>query len=276
MNSNVQEILLILVGSSFLTTFQILSFLSIFFLVGFSIAKMESYRNRWIRASVGMRGIYSTAIIGVPIHEMGHVIMCKLFGHHVDEIRFIQFGNPDGTMGYVNHSYNSKNLYHRIGMFFIGVAPIIMGISVITLLFWALLPSTFSEWWGDIVSADGFSEGLMASVGIIPSIFSKENVTGLPLYIFLFLSVSIASHMTLSQSDVKGARSGIIFIFLVGILINSFYAPHLKEVDFSSFLFNQFNVFMFSISLMAIGFSAFVTSLAFIVYRVRQAFLRKN
>lgn len=275
MNSNVQEFLLILVGSAFLTFIQILSFLSIFFLVGFSIAKMESYRNRWIRTSIGMKGIYSTAIIGVPVHEMGHVIMCKLFGHQVDEIRLIQFGNSDGTMGYVNHSYNSKNLYHRIGMFFIGVAPIIMGISVITLLFWVLLPSTFSDWWGGVVSADGFSEGLMTSIGIIPSIFSKENVTALPLYIFLFLSASIASHMTLSPSDVKGARSGIVFIFLVGILINSFYVPHLKEVDFSSYLFNEFNVFMFSISLMSLGFSAFLTSLAFIVHRVRQAFHRK-
>lgn len=269
MLSNGQEFLDTLFVSSLLTLTQMFSYLSIFLIIGFAIAKMEEKRNRWIRASVGVKGIYTTALIGVPIHELGHAIMCLVFGHHVDKIKFVQFGDPHGTMGYVNHSYDPKNLVHRIGMFFIGVAPIMMGIFSITVAYRLLLPESFELWWGKITKSDTAMESLLATFSVVPSLFTGDNLSSLSLYLFLGFSIAVASHMTLSPPDIKGARSGLFFIFVIGTLINMFYVPHMYDVKVSDLFINDYNLFIYSVSLIALLFSGVATGIAFILYTIR-------
>ena len=77
------------------------------------------------------------AWIGTPIHELSHFLMCLLFGFKVSEVKLFRpfKGKKDGILGYVNYSYNPKNLYQKIGNFFVGIAPMIGGSIVIYILF---------------------------------------------------------------------------------------------------------------------------------------------
>lgn len=258
------------IKSMVVSAMQLCAFLGIFLIVGLLIDRMEKKRNFWLMRSVGVRGIYATALIGVPIHEIGHAIMCFIFGHKVDKIKLVQFGSPDGTMGYVNHSYEPTNLFHRIGLFFIGIAPIIMGIFIISVAMFFILPETFESWTGAVASSTGFSDIAGTTGTLMTSMFSVENWANPWFYLFLVISVSIASHMTLSKSDIIGAKSGLVSMYIVLVILNLFFLS-LKggEMAIQELFLSEYNVFMLSISVIALLFSALASVIAFILYQFR-------
>ncbi len=83
--------------------------------------------------------IYIFGWIGVPIHEIGHLLFCIIFGHRVNKVELFDYNATSGSLGYVDHTYNRSNLYQRIGNFFIGIGPVIIGCSVIYILLKILL-----------------------------------------------------------------------------------------------------------------------------------------
>ncbi len=170
----------------------------------------------------GSKILLITGIVGTPIHELSHALMCVIFGHKIQEIKLYQPDSNDGTLGYVNHSFNPKNLYHQIGNFFIGVAPIICGSGVLLLLMRLLVPNIFNEVQLELQAIkhlESFEIIKFSSLflNIITSIFSIANMDNIVWWIFIILSLMISSHMELSVADIKGGVKG--FLYIAGILL---------------------------------------------------------
>ena len=89
--------------------------------------------------------VLATSIIGTPIHELGHAVMCVLFGHRITAMSLWQPFSNDGNLGYVTHAYRRKNLYHILGNLFIGVGPIFSGLGVLTLALLLGFPAAFRD-----------------------------------------------------------------------------------------------------------------------------------
>ncbi len=173
-----------------------------------------------------------TGWIGVPVHEAGHALFCLIFGHKIHKIKFFTFNPRNRTLGYVRHSYNASSIYQKTGNFFIGVGPILFGAAVLYGILYFLLPqvacgiSFVSEtgYWSVDAAANipaivsGFGE---VSLQAISGVFQKENITEPRFWIFLYLSVSVASHMALSLSDIKNAGLGLITIFFIFLAYNA-------------------------------------------------------
>ena len=121
----------------------------------------------------GYKFILATGIIGTPIHELSHALMCIVFGHKITEIKLFQPHSSDGTLGYVNHSYNPKNIYQQIGNFFIGVAPIVVSSGFLFLFMYLLIPNTFANVWSEISAFSANSGTLLelSSIGDILGLF---------------------------------------------------------------------------------------------------------
>lgn len=172
--------------------------------------------------------LLATGVIGTPIHELSHALMCLIFGHRITEIKLYQIESSDGTLGYVKHTYNKRNIYHQIGNFFIGVAPILIGSGVLLLLMFLLVPSTYDAVMTELnfaalLSTDFFEAstytGYFSLFGdIVADIFDFVNVGNVLWWIFIILAVMIASHMELSLADIKSSAIGFGFI-AVGLLI---------------------------------------------------------
>ena len=209
--------------------FQLLFSLGIIILFGFIIAEL----NRLWCGMLGSKGIVAmriTGVIGTPIHETGHAIFCLIFGHKIVDIKLYSMDTSTGVLGYVNHSYNKKNLYQQVGNFFIGIGPIIFGSLILMLLMLLLVPSMFKEIFSSLSEIDELSfdvfdgktyAGMLSLfVSIFTSVFSLSNFGNWLWWIFIILGMSIATHMTLSKADVKGSVWGFVFLVLIYALVD--------------------------------------------------------
>ncbi len=177
------------------------------------------YRNM---GGASMIVCYATGFIGTPIHELSHALMCLIFRHKITEIKLFQIGSQDGTLGYVNHSYNKKNVYHRIGNYFIGIAPLIVGLVLMMLVFYLLMPDSFNYILFTIsdssesTSIDSFLSSIVDIISHFELLLSSWQ-----LWVFVAIGLFVGLHMTLSKADIKGAADGLIFYLIVLFFVDT-------------------------------------------------------
>lgn len=194
--------------------------IGIIFLFGFAIAQCNKqfYANfgRYSRAVC-----YATGIIGVPIHECSHALFCLIFGHKIIEIEFFDTNSGDGTLGHVTHSYNERNIYQRVGNFFIGVAPIVVISAVLYLLAWLLLPNFVASIGSGFVINDFISDfgSVFSSFGAVLSAFFVCATTW-QWWVFVLIGMFLALHMTLSGADIRSALSGLLVLLAVFFIVD--------------------------------------------------------
>ena len=109
---------------------------------------------------------------GVMVHELGHVVFCRLLGIRVAKVCFFRFGNP---AGYVLHEEPANALQHMLisyGPFFVNT---VLGAAVAA-------PAT--------VPLLHFTDGRLP-------------------YLFIWLGISIAMHAFPSTGDAASLWQGI-------------------------------------------------------------------
>ena len=190
-------------------------------LVGFLIAIGNKVFYK-CTGTASMPVCLATGALGVPLHELGHALFCVVFFHKILEIKLFMPSAPNGVLGYVQHSYNNKNFYQRLGNFFIGVGPIILISGVILLLELLLVPAMFN-WTSAINAAISENAGngnvLWGLILYLKLFFSAESLMNWRWWIYVVLSSVICLHMNLSGADIKGSQSGLLFTVLVFFLL---------------------------------------------------------
>lgn len=209
-----------------------------------------------------------TGIIGTTIHETSHAILCIVFGHRIEKIKFFDLNPQDGTYGFVEHSYKKKNLYHRIGNFFIGIAPLIFGGAVILLLMYFLLGDTFSILM-DISTSCSFCKIYILPFDAFAQIFSLNNLKSWQFYVFILVSICIALHMNISNEDLKGSLTGIIVLILLIILIDIpfFFFSSAKALE----VLKKIIIFELSIFSVVLVIDLVMVFISGIIYLIKKA-----
>ena len=170
--------------------------------------------------------IYGFASLGTAVHELGHAFFAIVFGHKVTKMKLFS-PDADGTLGYVQHSFNPKNYYHRVGNFFIGIGPIIFGSIVMYIFVYAILGNRI-----DTLLNTSFDINALNNIGVAKDALIEffvhvwlavEPISKIIMsygwysIILIYILYSIVSSISLSPPDIEGSRDG--FIFFVGILL---------------------------------------------------------
>jgi hypothetical protein len=210
--------------------------------------------------------------LGTIIHELGHAFFCLIFGHKITALKLFDPDPETGTLGYVEHTYDSSNIYQLVGNFFIGIGPILLGTALIYILLFLLLginpfnfvtnvdlamPHIYS--WGVLTTI--FQTFWTSCIGLISGIFSGNSLSTWQLYVFIYLAFAIGSCITLSPSDIKGTLKGLSIILILVFIFNlaTVWAGDLTSNIFKGTIsyFLVFYISMFLILLMDL-FVAFV------------------
>jgi hypothetical protein len=178
----------------------------------------------------GSGGTYVVAWLGTPVHEFGHAIFCLIFNHRIADMKLFAPDPNTGTLGYVYHKWNPKNPYHVIGNFFIGIGPMILGCGVLFGLFYLLIPGGGAAWSSTLAGITSIEHGSGIATyltifrdvvfSIISLIFTIDNLSTWQFWVFLYLSICVASNVRLSRADFKGSLSAIGCVILPFFILN--------------------------------------------------------
>ncbi|PEP64026.1 hypothetical protein [Bacillus pseudomycoides] len=264
----------------FLTSLiQLFSLLGVIILVGFLLGYLESLtRTYWTRA-FGRKGFLLSAWIGVPIHELGHAIMCVVFRHQIVAMQLFPTNTNNGYLGYVRHQYNQRSIYQRIGNFFIGIAPIFSGMAAFILLMYYFVPQSYSVFIHALetntqtasINIDMLQNILLSAILLLKSLFTVSNLFNPLFWLFLFIAICISAHIALSKPDIEGSLDGIITMFILLFLFNSI--ARLFHYDSNQLIGNvvKYNTYLLAFSSIAILFSCIAVFISFICHKIKTA-----
>ncbi|KEK22213.1 hypothetical protein [Bacillus gaemokensis] len=258
---------------------QLFSLIGIIILVGFLLGYLETLtRTYWTRA-FGRKGFLLSAWIGVPIHELGHAVMCVLFRHQIVAIQLFPTNTNNGYLGYVKHQYNPKSIYQRIGNFFIGIAPIFSGMIVLILSMYYFVPQSFSLFINNLeintqspsINIEVIQNIFLSSMLLVKSLFTISNLSTPSFWLFLFIAICISTHIALSKPDIEGSLDGLITIFIFLFLFNTIAG--FFHYDSNQLIGNlvKYNTYLLAFSSVALLFSCIAVFISFICYQIKTA-----
>lgn len=142
--------------------------------------------------------------IGVVIHELSHLIIAVIFGHHINHVTLLHIPNPrdpsDTGLGVVNHAWNNHNWYQRMGNFFVGIAPLFG----CTLALWIV-----TNWLCPFILVDL----TLPAWGSAPISWWR-----LLLWLFLTFNISVGG-FDLSGADFQNSLMGVGTLIVVILLV---------------------------------------------------------
>jgi hypothetical protein len=168
--------------------------------------------------------LYASSVVGTPVHELGHALMCIPFAHRITDIKLLQF--PKGrsrTLGYVEHSYNRKNPWAVFGDLFISFGPIFSGLGVMVLVLTLCFPSQWNTYLESsramVLSGASLQEMSTIVFSLLFSLFQGFEKDVARAVVGMLIILSVSQHITLSFADLKGCfkallmYTGIVAIF---------------------------------------------------------------
>ena len=224
----------------------------------------------------GSRTVFDlTALIGTPVHELGHAAMCLVFWHRIDRVKLLSLGARDGAYGYVEHSYNRGNLWARLGNLFIGIGPIFSGLGVIALI----LRLCFATQWAEYLTLSGtliargasageIARGVLSLLVALPSAFADRWLLSL---VGLLVMMSVSLHVSLSGADIRGSLSALpLYAALTAIVAVVTNLLGLSGAITSALA--VFNLCLLSMFSLVIAFAALWVLLALLRWMIRRIF----
>ncbi|MGD9899501.1 MAG: M50 family metallopeptidase [Calditrichaceae bacterium] len=217
--------------------------------------------------------IYFTAI-GVAVHELGHAVFALIFGHKLAEVKLFSPDKESGTLGYVHHTYNNRNWYHRIGNFFIGIGPILFGSIIIYFsakflvgnhLFLPLSDLSINT--STLSSTDNawtfIREVYFNVLQVFAVLIDPKNLSDWKFYVFLYLVFAIGSNIKLSPPDIKGAWTGfstlVVLMFVFNLITLWIGDQATAYVILISQTYSFFYAIMIFTAILSIVFIMFIT-----------------
>lgn len=208
-----------------------LLFLCPVFVMCFLVNYLSAYVEKLICRIVGIRTyLVCFGWLSTVVHESGHALFCILFGHRIKEISFFSPMSGDDRLGYVNHTFNPRNVYQVIGNLFIGLGPVFLGSVILFVSAYYLLDfNVFS-----FVTITGNSE-LSGNISMFPDILrnvigtgkalleysvSRHEFYNWQLYLFVYIAFAVGSSMSLSSADMKGMGWGLMVFLGILFLLN--------------------------------------------------------
>ena len=188
---------------------------------------IERAAARRLAQRLGWRAVLLTGCVGVPVHELSHLLAALLFGHRVVAWKLFDPDPVSGTLGYVRHGVRQDTAWQRLGYLASGLAPALLGLLGVFLVLQWMLPTGALAKLAKLASGArllNFSvpslEALLTALGGLASELTSALWAGrsawMPLQIYLLLA--LGSHLAPSRADLRLAGRGLLGALMLLVL----------------------------------------------------------
>ena len=150
---------------------------------------------------------------GVLAHEFSHFIVALIFG--IKSINFTAYSTETDELGSVEMMYNRYSLIHRIGLTFVGIAPLL----IMPLTLWLLVqlfapyirfqPGYYQQ---DVIyQLEHLYQQYLILINTAPT-----GISTMLIIVFLLFSVSLSPSVT----DYKIAKGGVMLVTVIIVLVS--------------------------------------------------------
>ncbi len=217
--------------------------------------------------------LYASSVVGTPVHELGHALMCIPFAHRITDMKLLlPPSRRSRTLGYVEHSYNRKNPWAIFGNLFISFGPIFSGIGVMILVLTLCFPAQWNAYLDSsrAMVESGASVGEMSTIifSLLFSLFERFDEDAVRSVVGLIIMLSVSQHITLSFADLKGCFTALLMYTGVLAIFAGITMPLGLQGSIVSGLM-QVNLPLLSLFCVAIAFSLVWVAIALLVYLFR-------
>lgn len=202
-----------------------------------AIKELSFFANEKLVNTFGFNSQIYVGGLGVVIHELSHLVLAIIFRHHINGVCLLRIPNSndptDKSLGYVNHSWNTKSIYQSIGNVFIGTAPVICGVLIIFLILSEFNPAfllAHHQIANQIISNNGNLS--LNTLKVIQSALIQVfqiRLQSLPIALLeLILITSICfGGFDLSHADLQASKFAFIFLIIL-TFVSAFIIPILN------------------------------------------------
>jgi len=251
--------------------------------LGFGLAVYFCYRAFCSLVGVG-RGrpiLFFLHVMLTPIREFAHLVACIISFHRVGDFCLLNPYDPEGEIGFVEHSYNRKNPVAVFGNYLFAVLPAALGLFLSAVVVLVCFRGAFGELSREVAALveAGASFGDYASLALsfltlmfrdaTSSVFAK--IVGCLLLLLISLGVYV------SLDDLYSALSGML---LYGVLAAAFAGvTALFDARARRLILKGFHTFATAITALytvVLVFAAAALLLGFLVFLWRTLFGEGN
>lgn len=176
----------------------------------------------------GLALIRFASVLSTPVREAGHAMMAVLFWHRLEEVRMLDLRDPDGEYGFVEHSYNPRNLFAVLGNFFFALGPAVTGLFLTMVILLSCFNGVLAPFFQSVAllgeQGAGFSAYAAATISLLVGMFGAGGgavvlrVLGCALLLSLCLGIYITPTEILDGLAGLGVLAGLL-LSVAGLIL---------------------------------------------------------
>ncbi|ELQ8316836.1 hypothetical protein R2571_005722 [Pseudomonas aeruginosa] len=164
------------------------------------------------KMSINAKRVYRwSGLIGVPVHEASHALVCIVFGMRITRMALYEPNEVTGRMGHVAFRYSPFSVAHGLGMALQAVAPLLAGAVLVHFLLAGIK--------GVEAPVLGVEPVATWLIGVITATLSAawQMTTSGPLGLLaVVLAMIVSMHAVPSLADIKTGMRGLIILGVIG------------------------------------------------------------
>lgn len=230
-----------------------------------------------VGAGVGRPILLGASSLATFLRESGHMCACLIFFHRITDIKLLDLRDPDGELGFVEHSYDPRNPIALLGNLFYALFPVILGLSVVLVILLVSFRGVIGPFFDEVAllgeMGGDFADYARLTWDFLPRMFT-ERTSGLPSAILgavLLLAIVLGIHVD-PRELVDSFSGAIVYAVLALVVTGIFVFPGERVTRIALGGLRSFAASVTALLLVVLLFAAMLAAFGAVVFLIRTLF----
>lgn len=157
-----------------------------------------------------------------PFREFAHLVAAMITLHHIGDFCLLNLHDPEGELGFVEHSYNRRNPIAVFGNFLFAILPAALGLVLSMLVIFVCFRGAFSGFSQSVAmlveTEAEVGEYVRLAFGFLPAMFRDATTSLLGKSIGVLLLTLLSLGVYVSLEDLMGGLGGLFYYAVFAFL----------------------------------------------------------